>query len=241
MSIYDYIVSNETLQLTPPNKRETTTLAYLSVFDDKFQKLHDLFFDNFADGSTEIDYAGGTTYSVGNRVRYIDNKIYERIGTGNTTGVAPTDLTKWMAVINNFIGVRERSKYTSSRVVFEWALNKWFKTVFRQFTAWDGAGNPTPLSDIYIQNTAVDFGSFMVGVNEAQSSDVMFSDSEQTSFINLAYFFNTSMFTINIPTAVYNALLPAEPAGITTAKDNVVRVFADKYCLGGVQYIIAIY
>lgn len=250
MSIYDYNLTAETLQLTPPNKRTSTTLALLSVSDFYFQKLHDLFFTNYADGDASIDYAGGTTYVAGDHVRYVDNKIYERrrlnlttgAVIGNTTGIIPTNTDNWIVLLNNFIGVRERSKYKSNRVVFEWALNKWFKTTFRQFTGWDGSGNPTPLSDIYIQNIPVDLNSFIVGVNEAQSSDVWASDVEQqVSVINLAYFFNAYMFSINIPTAIYNALLPAEPAGITTPKDNVVRAFADNYTLGGITYLIKIY
>lgn len=239
---YSYNVANETLNLTPPNKRKLTTLAYLGASDYYLQYLHDLFFTNYADGDNSLDYDNTTAYTVGDRVRYVDNKIYERIGAGPTIGTIPTNVAFWMPILNNFIGVRERAKYTSNRVVFEYALNKWFKTQFNQFTGWDGSGNPTPLSDIYIQNTPVDINSFIVGVDEPESSTVWLTDIEQQiSVINLDYFYNPFMFVINIPTAVYDALLPAEPAGITTPKDNVVRAFADNYVLGGVTYSIAIY
>lgn len=236
---YSYNIANATLNLTPPNKRKPTTLALLGASDWYLQYLHDLFFTNYADGDASGDYSGATQYFPVDRVRYVDNKIYERIGIGPTTGVDPTDATFWMPILNNFIGVRERAKYNSKRVVFEYSLNKWFKTQFNQFTGWDGSGNPTPLSDIYIQNTPVDTNSFIVGVNEGQSSAVWATDLEQQiSVINVAYSYNPYMFVINIPTAIYNALLPAEPPGITTPKDNVVRAFADNYVLGGVTYTI---
>ena len=239
---YTYNIANATLNLLPPNKRKATSIAYLSASDTYLQYLHDLFFNGYADGDSSGDYNNAAPYAVGVKVRYIDNKIYERIGIGSTTGTIPTDTDFWIPVLNNFIGVRERARYTSNRVVFEYALNKWFKTQLNQFTAWDGAGNPTPLSDIYIQNTPVDTNSFVVGVDEEESSSIWLTDSEQmVSVINLDYFFNPYMFVINIPIAVYDALLPSEPGGITTPKDNVVRAFADNYVLGGVTYTIAIY
>lgn len=236
---YSYNLANATLNLLPPSKRKPTTLALFSSSDWYLQYLHDIFFNKYANGDSSIDYNNATAYVVGDKVRYVDNKIYERIGVGSTTGTIPTDANFWMPILNNFIGVVERAKYQSFRLVFEYALNKWFKTQFNQFTGWDGSGNPTPLSDIYIQNTLVDTNSFIVGVDESQSSSVWASDLEQlVSVINLDYLYNPFMFVINIPTAVYDALLPAEPPGITTPKDNVVRAFADNYVLGGVTYTI---
>ena len=100
------------------------------------------------------------------------------------------------------------------------------------------------MSDIYIKNIPVDLGSFIVGSNEVQSSSIWVNDTEQLiSVINLAYFFNTYMFTIYFANGAgqYDALLPSEPAGQTVAKDNVVRAFADNYVLGGCTYSITLY
>lgn len=241
MSIYDYNIALDTERLTPPNKREETTLSFLGVFGDKLQYLHDLFFNDYADGSSADDWSSVTTYLYLQRVRYKDNYIYELNVPSLVSATPPNQDSQWVRVLNNWVGVRERSKYTSHKIVFEYALNKWFKTTFSQPTGWDGSGNPTPRSDIYIQNNDSINHSFVFGANEAESSAVFVNDLEQQEFINIDINFNKNMFTINIPSAVYDALLSSDPPGITTPKDNIVRAFADKYVLGGVNYNIAIY
>lgn len=241
MSIYDYNANEEAEKLTPPNKRKPNNLATLSVLVYYVQYLHDLFFDSYADGNSSLDWVSGASYSYGDRVRYIDNKIYELktlAGISGLTDPPSVDVFNWILVLNNWVGVRERSKYNSQRMVFEYALNKWFKTTFRQFSGWDISGNPTPLSDIYISVNLIDTKSFIVGVDEDESSAVWLTDEEQLQFINLDFIFQRYMFTINIPLAVYDALLPLEPSGSTIPKDNVVRAFADDFVLGGVTYNI---
>lgn len=51
------------------------------------------------------DYAAGTTYSPGDIVQWTvasggDGKGYGRIGSGNTTGVAPSDTSKWAVIVD---------------------------------------------------------------------------------------------------------------------------------------------
>lgn len=244
MGIYDYNALDEATKLTPPSKRKPNTLAWLSVLTYYIQYLHDLFFNSYADGDSSLDWVSGGTYAYGNRVRYLDNKIYELTNLAGITAITTppnADPSNWILILNNWIGVRERAKYNSQRVVFEYALNKWFKTAFRQFTGWDGSGNPTPLSDIYISNNLIDTIEFVAGVDETESSAVYLTDAEQKQFIGLTFIVNAFTFTINIPLAVYDALIPTDPSGTTTAKDNIVRAFADNYVLGGLTYNILPY
>jgi len=244
MSIYDYDLANATELLLPPNKRKPTTLAYLGVFAAILQRFRDLFLEEYADGTDYIDFTPSISYIYTERRRDIDGAIYEVITVAGITGIATRpalDPTNWIKVLNKFVGARERAKYTSQNVTFEYALNINFKTIFRQFTGWDGAGNPTPLSDIFIVKLPVDTGSFIVGIDEDESSAVRISDTVQKSFIGTGFVFNPFMFSLNMPLAVYDALIPTDPSGITVEKDNIVRGFADNYVLGGVTYTIITY
>jgi hypothetical protein len=108
-------------------------------------------------------------------------------------------------------------------VVLEYALNKWFGTVFRQ---------PPTLSDIYILNNAVLTPVFVVGASEDESSDI-FGDISSEFIIDDYDFTTAYAFSIYIPTAVYDAL--------GAAKESIVRNFADKYVIAGILYNITPY
>lgn len=253
MSIYDYLVSAATDQLTPPSKRKPVTFAWLGIFTDKLQYLHDLVFTDYANGSGAGDWVASSPYVYTTRKRYIDNYIYEVINPNGIISAIPPpqDLQtlnnptgSWVKVLNNWVGVRERSKYNSQRVVFEYALNKWFKTNFVQFTGWDTNGMPTPSrnaiggngSDIYITDNPYDTNEFSFGVDDTESSAIAFDEGEQMAFIGNQFVYQQQAFTIFMPVAVYNAL------GIdNTHRESIVRAFADLYVLGGLNYNIITY
>lgn len=153
------------------------------------------------------------------------------------------DLVNWIKVLNNWIGLRERAKYNSQKIVLEYALNKVFlpliyplTTTFRQPTGWDGSGNPIPNSDIFIQNNTVNSSAFFIGSDESQSSAVADSDDDQQSFIGDGYTNTPFLATINVPIAVFDAL-----AGNDIDRTNVIRSFASKYILAGITYNVTTY
>lgn len=252
MSIYDVDIANQTVLLLPPTKRKALTLQWLGIFGNKLQYLHDLVFGDYLTGNKDGQWQASTTYTYLKRVRYRDNAIYE---VNNTAGVnsiipPPQDIYSdtntsgnWIKVQDNFIGLQERVKYNSQKLVFEFALNKWFNGTFRQSTGWDISGNPMPISDIFISAQPVDDHSFVFGVDETDSSAIYSTDTDQLikAVIGNTYLVNSYAFSINIPTALYDATIPSDPSGKTVNKDNKVRAFADNYALGSKTYNIILY
>jgi len=130
------------------------------------------------------------------------------------------------------LGLIERTKTTSQIQLFEYLLNKWFYTSYNY---------PASTNDIYITNTPNDSGTFIIGVDESESSAVFVSDQLQEKHISLDFYQSTINFTINVPLAVYDSLRPSDPSGTTATKDNIIRNFADGYVCAGIVYTITPY
>lgn len=223
MSIYDIDYSKQGVQLLPPDKRYTKTVAWIGILLSPLQYLRDLWFGSYRTGSDAPQWVNTDPYSKYDQVKY--NKIiYESLEDGNTD--VPTTVATWKVVQQNFIGLSERIYYNGQKLVLEWAMNKWFGTVFRQ---------PPNISDIYIENNTLDVGVFRVGGVEDISS-VAFSN-RSTEFVVNAYSFSVTFnFTIFCPEAVYNAL---DPTLINNEK--IFRAFVDRYVPAGVTYTIQTY
>jgi hypothetical protein len=239
MPTYDYNISQATRELLPPSKRKTNNLAYLGAPGYVLQRYHTLFFNLYANGNMALDWTSGGTYKYEDQVRYTENsrynnRIYELTNKAGITGLTtpPSDDTvNWILVQNNFIGVSERARYAAPKVVIEYALNKWFKTTFRQ---------PPLVSDIFLTKELVDNQTFVIGATEEESSAIAYNDQLQKSFISDEYITNKHKFAINIPLAVYDSLT-TQPSGFSNTKDKIIRSFADNYVMGGITYTIITY
>lgn len=185
---------------------------------------------SFMNGSVDLGYWSSViTYAKGDRVRSI-NGVYESLVDGNLNNAVTNELY-WTKVLGYFIGANERVVYNGRKINFEWALNRYFNTTFRQP---DDPVTPTP-SDIYIANISINDTSFITGSN---------SPSSVYSYTSSGYVFGTEVygfassyeFYIYIPLTIYNAL------GITDAiRESIVRGFADKYVAVGTFYTIQTY
>lgn len=144
----------------------------------------------------------------------------------------------WIPVQSNFIGANERASYSCSKLIFEYALNKWFGTTFRQ--------PPVGTSDIYIttnsnsNNELYVFSNARNAVFSVAKQDVQYIYSETPAT-------GVADFSIYFPTAIYNALSAETPvsAGTTiipsnpSLRNSIVRTFADTLnCAGMVYYIV---
>jgi len=184
----------------------------------------------------DISFFSPKTFSLGERMIFVDKAIYEAIdsvtGTTYTTGVFNISNHYFIKVQDNFIGLIERTKTNSQTLLFESILNQWFNTSFNY---------PTTTNDIYIATNVGSNNSFVFGVNESESSNVSVTDLQQDSFIDTAILISTSTFTIYFPLLDYDVLSPDEPSGTTVTKDNIVRSFVDKYVCAGISYTITTY
>lgn len=238
-SIYDADFSLMVDQLTPPDKRTLRNLAWQKVFAKSIQYYHDILFPVYIDSFTGSLYVPANTYVKGDQVRASDHAVYEALQAVPINTQPADNPTYWLKVLNVWVGVRERQRYTGQKLVLEYALNKWFDTIFRQPTA--NVASPvfyTPKSDIYIDNNSIIVNQFRIANNEVNgSSFIMKNDIYGQDGIPIA---ETQpglyAFTIKVPILVFNSL-----ASNNTDRENVIRNFADLYVYAGITYKIETY
>lgn len=220
-TIYDIDYSKAALQLLPADKRVSGMWAWVKALFAPLQYLHDLLFQSYKIGSTATAYASGT-YAKGDRVIY-QHAVYESLIGSNTT--LPISAS-WTKVQDNYIGVDERLQYNCQKLVFEYALNKWFATAFRQ---------PPLQSDIYISIPAKTIPVFRSTSGDDTSSSTFSNNSSEYVIDSYSVVPRFNM-TINIPVAIYNAL-----DAVSANREPIVRAFADKYVAAGITYNIQTY
>lgn len=129
MSLFSLNVFRRGEDLTPPKLRSNTITAMLRVLLRPLKWCEDLFFKEFCKGTNAGWYNSGTTYSKYNRVIWQDGAVYQLM-VNSSVGIDPTgnalSATNWLKVLDNFIGIDERVRYNGQRIVFEYAINKWF-------------------------------------------------------------------------------------------------------------------
>jgi hypothetical protein len=223
MSIYDINISKQSQRLSPPDKRGVVLGAWMKALFTPLQWLADLWLGSYRTGSTAMEWLNTSTYSKYSRVVYTVY-VYESLIDGNTA--TPTDTSKWRIVQRTFIGLNERLMYNTEKVVLEYALNKRFKTTFRQ---------PPNVSDIYIDAHEKPLAVFQVGGIEINSSSV-YSNTSSEFVIDSYSFTDYVNMTVNVPVAVFNAL-DAIPANC----EKIIRSFIDIYIAAGITYTITTY
>lgn len=220
--LYDITFDNQVKDILPPDKRTVNFVTLLQSAAKPLQYVRDLILGSYKTGATAPAYVVGV-YAKYDQVIY-NNSVYESLVDGNN--VAPTDLTKWRIIQQNFIGVDERILYNGTKLILEYALNKWFDTTFLQ---------PPLVSDIYLTTNPTLLSVFRVGITEDESSSVGAYASSENVFNDYSFAPNIGL-TINIPVAVYTAL-----GADAATREAIVRNFVDKYITTGVFYEIDTY
>jgi len=227
MSFYTNNLNTQAQNLLPPSRRKSVWLAWMAVLMKPLQWLWDNIFASYREGDLiTAEFNALTTYSVGQRVKW-GKGIYEMYVSA-VAGTTPLNTSVWVKIQDNFIGILDRASFTAEIVKFEYALNIWFSTTFRQ---------PPLVSDIYITNANSALQDFFIGIDDVESSLVVFQNGEANSFIQLANpSYGAADFQINIPVAVYNGLAATNPE-----RDAIVRRFADEINTAGILYTIVTY
>jgi hypothetical protein len=222
--MYDIYVIDFSLlweKLYPPILRQSLHLAWGTVVTKPLQRLRNLAFEDYANGSIATIYDNSTAYSVGDEVYYTNRAVYKCIEA--STGNLPTDTTYWTRILDNRIGVRERIKYDSRKVLFEYALNRWFDV-------------PSADPQIYITNNTIYGTAFLLGESGETSSTMAWNSNFQNFYLGNSYSYESDAFTIYVPLLVFNALDTNN-----TNRENIIRGFADNYVLSGITYNVLTY
>jgi len=219
MSFYDYDTEQINEELLPPQLRQPIHKAWLKVLLHPLQWVRDVFFDSYIAGSAATNWQSGTPYAAGSR-KVRNNAVYESVvfSLAKNPEKYPD---VWVKLQDCFIGVDERLKYKAQIIVFEYALNRWFR-------------NTAATDQIYIENNVTDSDFFLVGESDILSSTVSTSDLFATDFVGQDYTPGTQYdYTIWFPVALYNSL-----GSNAINRENAVRQIANKYNMAGMAYNI---
>lgn len=115
--------------LTPSKRRLPVWLAWFQSLLQPQQWLNDLVFTKYYGGSSAAAWVSGNTYAYQANVLYLDNSIYECANPLGITSTTPPNLdtANWIKILNTFIGIAERIKYTGQKCFLEFFLNRYFQ------------------------------------------------------------------------------------------------------------------
>ena len=224
---YDFDNEIITEQMDVPVLRQPRNLAWAKVFTAPIQYLWEKFID-WKDGQEYQSFNAFAVYTRGVRITYTDNVTYEFIFENPLaiSGMSPDGFPQhWEVVNENFLGSKERIKFTSQLITLEYAINKWFRNTLAV----------APTTQIYIVNTPV-FANFFVGQTGDYSSKVPKLSQYQAEYVPNIPTINAYDFTIMVPVALYTSLGPT-----ANDREKRVRKFVDKYKLSGISYTITTY
>lgn len=232
-NIYDIDFGLQATNLDTPQRRLPKFTAFLFSLMSPLQYFRDFFYNKYVESATYIDYNSLTTYNFGDIVIWSDKCIYQASyvdvngDTQSFNGTDPSNILFWYKLNDTFIGVNERVKYNSQKLLFEFALNRYFRVA------------ALPVDQIYITNNFIDAGSnFLMNTGSSQSSVMPLNSVYQIDYMGLfpTYTTNTNDYTIFVPVAVYTAL-----GTDVINREFAIRRFADLYNLAGMKYDVQSY
>lgn len=176
---------------------------------------------------TNPTYFSVKSFSVGDRINFIDKAVYECILL-NTGGIGALNSIYWIKVQDIFLGIKERTKANSQVMLFEYMLNKYFGTDFNY---------PATTNDIYIAQYATQIQTFYMGRSGDNSSYMPRDSAYQFNYLSRNYLSPiVTHYAINVPAATYNSL-----ASNDADRESIIRSFADKFNMAGIVYEVIKY
>ena len=244
--IISYSLQDELL--LPPQLRQQKMVDYLNSISSPLQWMHDItWVDSYVDGFTYPDYSTASTYypglgnTIGDRVIYKDRGVYECIATCSNIDPIKLGSPYWELISDNYLGARERVLYNSQKVVFEFALNRWFQT---------GVLTIPYSGGIYINNNITQPNSFIMGTSSQLSSymvDSTVNGPPQSGWLSLNPFNpppSQYNFTIFVPISTVNQIDAGNTYSVpflSKNADTIIRSFADTLKISGMLYDIKSY
>lgn len=226
--IYSYNVNYVQEKLTPPLLRKPIRIDWLKTLTRPIQLKYDDIFgtQSFVNSFNYAKWSSVTAYTVGNRVRF-GISIYEAL-VANTNIDPPSDSDTWLLIEKDFVGIDERSKFTSQHMVFQYVLNRYLNTTV------------STIPQIYVTRNVIDTNGFYMGADGDGTYGELATNTgtitTQDDFLGTSYSLNQYAMTIYVPTALFTTL------GSNAAnREQTVRNVADKYVLAGILYDVQQY
>lgn len=223
----------------PPIKRMKRWIAYIKGMLSQNYRLNYIF-EEYVRDSTAITWSSLTTYNIDQEV-YYKFAVYKSLKNSNLNKQPDLNTDYWQKILDIEIGTEKRARFRYNKIVFEYALNKYFQ---KQLTANGYVGFKQPdddvsptNSDIYIIGNALSYPSFISGINESQSDSSLLNTSTRYSTydedFSTLYVYH---FTIMIPTTVFASINSS-----ANIAESIIRKFADKYVISAMIYDIQTY
>ena len=185
-------------------------------------------------GSAYALFNSSVNYNINNLVRYGRASYICTKTPAVGLFPLPTNTDYWYKILDDYIGITERSKYSAQKVMLEFALNRRFNptTIQPPFSS-------APAS-IYITNNESN-PIFLWSAPAGTDTFTYVAPNSSTSFWysilgnpTIVTFYN---FTVNVPTAVVTSLAPLSTAEVKL----LITQEINKYCLAGTTFNITIY
>ena len=232
--IYNQNEKQIAVNLLPIQRRKPKMVGWLTSVMNPLQWLHDLSVGDYYAGSNAPTWVSGTSYIYGNRVVYFDGSVYELQNMAGLTSTTPPpqDSVNWFRILDTWIGVAERVKYTGQKVMIEYLINKYFSVISPSIAPTIPFTGASHTIQIYIVNNTSNKGFYMGNGASPFQAYMGNGASNAQSFLGNAYSLNA--FTVYVPTVVDAAIAAKQVSGITA--ESVVRSVLDKYVQAGKIY-----
>lgn len=224
MSIYDLTTSIFGEQFLPTHKRLARYKSWINVLLYPIQYVHDLFFNNYANGEYDFVWDSVSTYSKNDVVFYLDYQLY--IAIQDVPINTPCTDTDYWTFVSDSVGLRQRANVTGQKLLLEWVLNKHYGTTFRQ----PAIGT----SDIYVGGIEIDTNYFVAGIDGTQSSYAAISGQNAEQFVGISYTYDTESLVIMVPDATLDAISQGTEVAPYPNAQKTVLFYAYKYIFAGI-------
>lgn len=220
--MYSVDYAQKIIDLLVPDKRKPRNIAYNQALASGVSDNHDWIFSLWKEAQYISDWTAGS-YVRNDSVKY-GKSIFVAI---KDTSAEPTYSADWLLVSENFLGADFRLKIRNEKILFEYAINTWFGTTFRQ----PAAGN----SDIHFTTNIIQIDAYIVGASEDESSKT-FADMSSEFIVNSHTFGTQYNMSVNVPLVFFNTL------GISDSiRESIIRNFVNRHIAAGIIYNVITY
>jgi len=207
------------INLLVPDKRTDNTIAFLSPIANQIQVNNNLINNVYRVGASYDEFDINKTYSRYDIVKYGKGVYYS--AEDNNLGNYPNN-PQWVLITNNFIGSDTRVYFNGTKIVFEYAINTYFGTMYQPNTQLN--------SEIYVETKPIDVKGFNVAATETFSDRVYKNTS--TGYIRKT---DTIQASYTLIIWVKDLGTPGKPTS------DEIKNFANKYINTGIHFIIKSY
>lgn len=224
---------NHAVQELPENHRTPRFIAWFQgLLRGSISWLNRNFYNYCFGDSISTFWLIGSTYNINDTVVTFTG-VYISLQDSNTGNIPVSSPDYWYQISPSHIGAFERVQYNSQKIMMEFALNNFFRTIYRNPTTIT-TGSYLPLSDIYIETVTPDYTSFVVYEDDRTSPVFDNGTGAFASFDDVITPADTTyQYIVLIPTSLSVAL--------GSSYEQIIRGKVDLIGLFGTVYTVQTY